>query len=85
MSHVISAIRPTWAVPGGIVTVEGIHLPVPADGPPHVLIGSKDAHVVAASHSALTVVVPDDAEAGSVALRIDELPGETIYLEVGRQ
>ena len=85
MSHVISAIRPAWAVPGGIVTVEGIHLPVPADGPPHVLIGSKDAHVVAASHSSLTVVVPDDAETGSVALRIDELPGETIYLEVGRQ
>lgn len=72
-------------MPGGVVTVEGIHLPVPADGPPHVLIGSKDAHVVAASHSALTVLVPDDAEAGQVALRIDELPGETIYLEVARQ
>lgn len=84
MSHVISSIRPQWAVPGGVVTVDGIHLPVPANGPPHVLIGSKDAHVVSASNSSMTVVVPDEVESGTVALRIDELPGETIYLEIAR-
>jgi len=83
--HVISALRPRWAVPGAVVTVQGIHLPVPADGPPHVLIGSKDAHVVAASHSTLMVMVPDDVEPGSAAIRIDEMPGETIYVEVARQ
>lgn len=85
MPHVISGLKPAWAVPGGMVSVQGIHLPVPADGPPHVLIGSKDAHVVAASNSSLTVVVPEDAEAGKVPLRIDELPGETIYVDVARQ
>jgi sugar lactone lactonase YvrE len=85
MPHVISALKPAWAVPGGVVSVEGIHLPVPADGPPHVLIGSRDAHVVSASHSSLAVVVPEDAETGRAALRIDELPGETIYVEVARQ
>src|SRR6185503_7505639 len=85
MSHVISAIRPNRAAPGGVVTIEGIHLPVPADGPPHVLVGSKDAHVVYASHSRLAITVPDDAEPGTSAIRIDELPGETIYLDVLRQ
>lgn len=85
MSHTISAIRPRQAAPGGVVTIEGIHLPVPADGPPHVLVGSKDAHVVFASHSQLALTVPDDAEPGTAAVRIDELPGETVYLDVLRQ
>jgi sugar lactone lactonase YvrE len=84
VAHVISALKPAWAVPGAAVTIEGVHLPVPADGPPHVLVGTKDAHVVAASHSSLTITVPDDAEPGSAPVRIDELPGETAYLEIGR-
>jgi len=57
---------------------------VPAGGPPHVLVGGADAHVLAASHRSLRVVVPSDGETGTVAVRIDELPGETIYLEVAR-
>jgi sugar lactone lactonase YvrE len=66
------------------VSIEGVHLPVPAGGPPHVLVGGSDAHVLAASHRALRIVVPTDGESGTVAVRIDELPGETIYLEVAR-
>lgn len=85
MSHVISALKPAWAVPGAVVVIEGVHLPVPADGPPHVLVGSKDAHVIAASHSTLAISVPDEAVPGSTPVRIDELPGETAYLEVARQ
>ena len=85
MPHVISALRPAWAVPGAVVQLQGIHLPVPADGPPHVLVGGKDAHVISASHSSLTIAVPNDAEAGEAALRVDELPGETIYLTVARE
>ena len=46
--HVISSRR--WVVPGGRVAIDGTHLPVPADGPPHVLVGAHDAHVVGASH-----------------------------------
>ena len=83
MAHAVSALRPAWAVPGARITVEGIHLPVPADGPPHVLVGTHDAHVVAASSASLRIVVPEGA-AGSSAIRIDELPGETAYLEVAR-
>ena len=82
MPHVISALRPVWAVPGGRVSIEGAHLPVPPDGPPHVLVGAKDARVVSASHRSLRILVPEDSEGGTLAVRIDELPGETIYLEV---
>jgi sugar lactone lactonase YvrE len=84
VSHVISAVRPGWVVPGARVTVEGSHLPVPPDGPPHVLVGTLDAHVVAASHRALRIVVPTESEGGSTAIRIDELPGESALVEVAR-
>jgi sugar lactone lactonase YvrE len=80
--HVISALRPGWAVPGAPVSIEGVHLPVPPGGAPHVLVGGSDAHVLSASHRALRMVVPPDAEGGTLAVRIDELPGETIYLQV---
>jgi len=81
LAHAVSALRPAWAVPGARVSLEGIHLPVPADGPPHVLVGTHDAHVVAASPSSVRIIVPEEAR-GSSAIRIDELPGETVYLEV---
>lgn len=80
----ITKIRPGWAVPGGAVSISGVHLPLPADGPPHVLVGGQDALVVAASPQSIRFVVPRDAEGGSMPVRIDELPGETAYLEVGR-
>src|SRR5262245_28545320 len=84
MPHVISSIRPSWAVPGGRVAIDGVHLPLAADGPPHVLVGPHDAHVVGASHQSIRLVVPPEAEGGTTAVRIDELPGETAYLEVAR-
>jgi sugar lactone lactonase YvrE len=84
VTQAISAIRPSWVVPGGRVLVTGAHLPVPADGPPHVLIGGDDAFVVAASADRLRVMVPPESAGGSMALRIDELPGATAYLEVAR-
>ncbi len=82
MAHVISSVRPGWVVPGARVTVEGTHLPVPADGPPHVLVGALDAHVVGASHRALRLRVPAEAEGGTAAIRIDELPGESAFVQV---
>lgn len=66
------------------MAVSGVHLPLPPDGPPHVLVGGLDALVVAASTESIRFVVPADAEGGSTPVRIDELPGETAYLEVGR-
>jgi sugar lactone lactonase YvrE len=72
-------------VPGGRVALEGAHFPLPADGPPHVLVGSRDAHVVAASPRAIRFVVPPTAEGGPAVVRIDEVPGESAFLEVAHQ
>jgi sugar lactone lactonase YvrE len=80
----ILSVRPGWVVPGGRVVVDGVHLPIGADGPPHVLVGTHDARVLAASHRSLTFAVPAAAEGGTTAVRIDELPGETAFLEVAR-
>ena len=61
MPHVISAVRPAWAVPGAPVSIDGVHLPVPADGPPHVLVGAVDARVTRASHRSVRIVVPPES------------------------
>ena len=66
------------------MAIVGAHLPLPAEGPPHVLIGAADARVVAASPRVVRVVVPPDAEGGTMTVRIDELPGTTAQLEVAR-
>jgi sugar lactone lactonase YvrE len=84
MSSAITAIRPGWTVPGGRVAIQGVQLPVPADGPPHVFVGAEPAQVVSASRSLVRLVVPPTSEGGTTSVRIDELQGETVYLEIGR-
>jgi sugar lactone lactonase YvrE len=80
----LSSIRPAWVVPGGRIEISGAHLPIPAEGWPHALVGVEDARVVAASARRLTLVVPPTSAGGTTAVRIDELPGETAYIEVAR-
>ena len=84
MSQVITDVVPRWVVPGARVAVTGVHLPLPTDGPPHVLIGKHNAHVVAASRQGIRFVVPADVEGGSMPIRIDELLGDSTTLEVAR-
>ena len=71
-------------MPGASVVVSGVYLPLGADGPPHVLVGPHNAHVIAASRQSLRILVPGESEGGTTSLRIDELPGETAYIEVAR-
>jgi sugar lactone lactonase YvrE len=80
----IAAIDPPWALPGARVAILGPHLPLPNEGPPHVLIGGADARVVGASPRAIRVIVPSPSEGGALTVRIDELPGEITSLQVGR-
>ena len=84
MTTRIAAIHPAWALPGARVTITGPHLPLPAEGFPHVSIGGVDARVVGASANAIRVVVPAPTERGRLTVRIDELPGEITSLQVGR-
>lgn len=78
------AVFPSRALPGARVVVSGTHLPLPAEGLPHVLIGSSDARVVAASSRAVRCVVPADTPGGTLPVRIDECISEPAWLQVGR-
>ena len=81
----MTSVRPGWVVPGGRLTLSGTHFPLPASGPPHALVGPLDARVTGASRTAVSLVVPVAAEGGTTAVRIDELPGESVYVEVARE
>jgi sugar lactone lactonase YvrE len=78
----LTSVRPLWAIEGGRVTLEGDGFPVDPVVP-HVRLGAAAARVACASPSSLTVLVPDGLEGGQTAIRIDELPGETAFVEVG--
>lgn len=79
------SLHPSWALPGARVAIGGAHLPLPTNGPPHVLVGTADARVVAASPHTIRIVVPAGIDGGTLAVHVDELPGETASLEVGRE
>lgn len=78
----ISAVRPLWAVEAGRVTIEGTGLPVDP-GLPRVTIGGVPARLTCASSTELTAIVPAGLEGGHTAIRIDEVAGETAYVEIG--
>jgi sugar lactone lactonase YvrE len=78
----VTSVRPLWAIEGGRVTLEGDGFPVdPAVA--RVRVGTERARLASASPTALSVVIPEGLEGGPTAVRIDELPGETAFVEVG--
>jgi len=78
----LASVRPLWAIEGGRVTLEGDGFPVD-DGLPQVRIGAQPARIAAASSSSITVQVPAGVEGGTTTVRVDELPGETAFVEIG--
>jgi sugar lactone lactonase YvrE len=78
----VTSVRPLWAIEGGRVTLEGTGFPVDP-GLPQVRVGPEPARLAHASPTVLTAIVPPDLEGGATAVRIDELPGETAYIEIG--
>ena len=80
----ITSVRPLWAIEGGRVTLEGDGFPVGGDdGLPHVVVGTQPARIAAASSSSITIIIPPHVEGGSTAVRLEELPGETAFVEIG--
>ncbi|HUF48075.1 MAG TPA: hypothetical protein VMM93_09675 [Vicinamibacterales bacterium] len=84
MPQAISGIHPACALPGARVLVTGTDFPVPPDAPPGVFVGQDAAHVLSASPERLRIIVPAAAAGGPTPLRIEDVPGETAYFEVGR-
>jgi sugar lactone lactonase YvrE len=80
----ITTVDPPWALPGARVVLHGPHFPMPAGGPPHVLVDTLDARVVAASPRSVRLVVPPESPGGSMSVRVDEVAGHSASLEVGR-
>ena len=78
----LTAVRPLWAIEGGRVTLDGDGFPVDP-GIPHVRVGTQPARLATVSPSSLTVIVPGGLEGGSTAIRVDELPGETAFVDIG--
>ena len=76
------AIRPSKAIEGGRITIEGSDFPVGGPTLPVVQIGDVPARVVFASSTKLTVVVPAGLEAGRAPVRISGVPGETAFVDV---
>lgn len=78
----LTAVRPLWAIEGGRVTIDGEGFPVEPDLP-HVRVAGEYARVVKASSTSVTFLVPPGVDGGQTAVRLDELPGETAYVEIG--
>jgi sugar lactone lactonase YvrE len=83
MSPRVTAVRPTWAIEGGRIVIEGTDFPV--DGPrlPDVQIGGVSARVVSASSSSIGVIVPSGLESGSTPIRIGGVSGDLgLFIDV---
>lgn len=78
----ITAVRPLWGIEGGRVLVEGTAFPVDPNLPT-VRIGAQPARLAQASPTALTLIIPPGLEGGSTPIRVDELAGETAYIDIG--
>src|ERR1043165_381678 len=85
-SHVktaISAISPLWAVEGGRVTIHGSGFPLEQPHLPEIKIGDVAARTVYASSTSVSVLVPPGLDGGRTAVRVEGVPGETAFVEVG--
>jgi sugar lactone lactonase YvrE len=82
ISSRISAVRPLWAVEGGFVTIEGTGFTVDPVLP-HLFIGGSPARLASASSTELTAIVPVGLDGGHTPVRLEEVPGETAYVDIG--
>jgi sugar lactone lactonase YvrE len=78
----VTAVRPTRAIEGGRIVIEGAGFPVDGPGLPHVQIGGTAARVIHASPSSLRVIVPSGLDGGSTPIRVEGVLGETLFVNI---
>lgn len=78
---VISSVMPLRAVQGGRVAVQGSGFPT--DELPSVTVGELPSRALFASSTKIVIAIPADLDGGATPVRIDDFPGETIYVSVG--
>src|SRR5580765_4226848 len=71
MSFRVTAVRPTRAIEGGRIVIEGADFPVDLPRLPDVRIGGLPARVVRASSTSLTVIVPNGLDNGPTPITIE--------------
>ena len=77
----LTRVAPLLAVDGGIILVEGEHLP--CDPPPRVTIAESEARVISASPRHIRIVVPPELDGGRVPLKVDAVVGGTVLMFIG--
>jgi sugar lactone lactonase YvrE len=77
----IFSITPLRAVEGGRVAVAGEGFFT--DDLPSITVGDQPSRALFASSTKIVVAIPPDLEGGPTPVRIDGIPGETIYVSVG--
>jgi sugar lactone lactonase YvrE len=66
------------------VRLEVTNLEIAHAGMPAIRVGDRAARVAFASPREVGVVVPSDLEGGRFPVRLEEAPGSTVFVEVGR-
>ncbi len=79
----VTAIHPRWAIEGGRVTIDGSGFAVEEPTLPGVRFRARQARIVYASSRRVVALVPPGLEGGPTPVRIDGLPGETAFVDVG--
>jgi streptogramin lyase len=78
----VTAIRPSRAIEGGRIVLEGTDFPVDSTRLPEVQIGGAAARVVRAASSSLAAIVPGGLDGGSTPVRVEGVTGKTLFIEV---
>lgn len=79
----MTGLSPQRAAAGGRVRLDVTSLDIAPAGMPTARIGDHLAAVAFASSRAVTLLVPAGIEGGRQPVRLDQAPGNTVYLEVG--
>ena len=77
----VSSVVPLRAVEGGRVAVEGAGFST--DSFPSVTVGDQTSRALFASSSKIVIAIPSQLDGGPTPIRIDDVPGETVYVTVG--
>src|SRR5436190_7193659 len=86
MSPRVTAVRPTWAIEGGRIAIEGTDFPVDRPRLPDVRIGGAPARVVQAGSSSLSVIVPGGLDGGSTPISIENVSGDlALFVDIASQ
>src|ERR1041385_3170829 len=71
MSLRVTAVRPSRAIEGGRIVIEGADFPIDRPRLPDVRIGGLQARVVRASPTSLTAIVPAGLDSGPTPIAIE--------------